>query len=142
MGDTEEYKRMKKNKEIHELKFEGDGLVEGTVPDPANYEYDKLTMMYRKKAGMVAVEANKGKKKEDKTGDDKSGSSGESGSDSDEEKEEDGKKKAEKVKVKIENEKGVDKEKVAEELMKEIEDLESELDKKDEIKKEEEKVAG
>ena len=33
-------------------------------------------------------------------------------------------------------EKGADKEKVAEELMKEIEDLESELDKKDEIKKE------
>jgi len=139
-SDTEEYKRMKKNKEIQELKFEGDGLVEGTVPDPANYEYDKLTMMYRKKAGMVAVEANKGKKKEDKTGEDQSGSSEESGSGSDEEKDEDGKKKAEKVKVKIE--KGADKEKVAEELMKEIEDLESELDKKDEIKKEEEKVAG
>jgi len=103
-SDTEEYKRMKKTKAIQNLEVEGDGLVTGAKADPSNYEYDKVTMMYRKK---VVEPAPKDSDDSDDSGD---------SDDSSEKKE------------------------VEDDLMKEIEELEKEVEKKKEP--EEEKVDG
>jgi len=70
-SDTEELKRMKKMKDIHELKVDGDGLVEGAPVDASNYEYDKVTKMYRKKGGLVDLEQKKYDQKYGKSGDKK-----------------------------------------------------------------------
>lgn len=46
-SDTEEYKRMKKTKEIQELKVDGDGLVQGKLADPSNFEYDPVKTLIK-----------------------------------------------------------------------------------------------
>jgi len=55
-SDTEELKRLKKLKDIQNLKVDGDGLIKGPVADSANYEYDNVTRMFKKKDGLVELE--------------------------------------------------------------------------------------
>ena len=38
---------MKKTKEIQELKVDGDGLVQGKLADPSNFEYDPVKTLIK-----------------------------------------------------------------------------------------------
>merc|ERR1712066_1091389 len=100
-SDTEEFKRLKKMKEVQSMKVDGDGFVQGPVADSSNFEYDPVTRMYKKKDGLVELET----RRMDKTDDD----------DKDNEKE-----KSSKV--------NLDKEELMDELAREIEELENEVD--------------
>merc|ERR1711942_191824 len=55
-SDTEELVRLKKLRDIQNLKIDGDGMVTGPIADSANYEYDKVTRMFKKKDGLVQLE--------------------------------------------------------------------------------------
>merc|ERR1712228_890452 len=69
-SDTEEFKRLKKMKEVQSMKVDGDGFVQGPVADSSNFEYDPVTRMYKKKDGLVELEIRRMDKKD---GDDKEG---------------------------------------------------------------------
>jgi len=58
-SDTEELVRLKKLRDIQNLKIDGDGMVTGPIADSANYEYDKVTRMFKKKDGLVQLETKK-----------------------------------------------------------------------------------
>ena len=58
-SDDSEFESLKKLRDIQNLKVVGDGLVEGPVPDTSNYEYDPVSRMYRKKDGLLMLEASK-----------------------------------------------------------------------------------
>merc|ERR1711923_380877 len=51
--------RLKKMRDIQNLKVEGDGVVKGPIADSSNYEYDKVTRMFKKKEGLVSIEKKK-----------------------------------------------------------------------------------
>ena len=65
-SDTEEFKRLKKMKEVQNMKVDGDGFVQGPVADSSNFEYDPVTRMYKKKDGLVELETRRMDKKEEK----------------------------------------------------------------------------
>merc|ERR1712241_117399 len=105
-SDTEEFKRLKEMKKVQNFEVKGDGMVEGPIADSSNFEYDPVTRMYRKKDGLVELETRRqglGKKDESKEA----------------ESDDKGKKPS-------------SKEDIMDELVKEIEELENEVDNKDE----------
>eukprot|EP00092_Neocalanus_flemingeri_P030880 GFUD01033535.1.p1 GENE.GFUD01033535.1~~GFUD01033535.1.p1 ORF type:complete len:1145 (+),score=381.41 GFUD01033535.1:62-3496(+) len=106
-SDSEELVRLKKLRDIQNLKVDGDGMVAGPIADSANYEYDKVTRMFKKKDGLVQLEKKKLDGKIDKPV--------ERLAITDESKNED-----------KENDDGI-----MDELVKEIEELENEVDSKD-----------
>merc|ERR1719219_483046 len=101
-SDTEEFKRLKKMKEVQNMKVDGDGFVQGPVADSSNFEYDPVTRMYKKKDGLVELETRRMDKKDEK--------------------------EETKEKEKVE----IDKEELMNELAREIEELENEVDSQEE----------
>jgi len=102
--------RLKKLRDIQNLKVYGDGMVVGPIADSANYEYDKVTRMFKKKDGLIELEK---KKYDDKTS-----------------------KPPERLAITDESQskevKGDDKDDgIMDELVKEIEELENEVENKD-----------
>ena len=110
-SDTEEFKRLKKMKEVQSMKVDGDGFVQGPIADSSNFEYDPVTRMYKKKDGLVELETRR--------------------MDKDDEKEES---------VGKSSKAEVDKEELINELAKEIEELENEVDSHDDESKDTDKI--
>merc|ERR1719204_2864926 len=54
--ECDELKGIRKLADIAENKVEGDGKVKGAVPDSKDYEYDRVTRMYKKKDEVVEKE--------------------------------------------------------------------------------------
>merc|ERR1711936_838685 len=54
--ECDELKGIRKLADIAENKVEGDGKVKGVVPDSKDYEYDRVTRMYKKKDEVVEKE--------------------------------------------------------------------------------------
>ena len=52
-------KGIRKLADLQENKVEGDGKVKGAVPDSKDYEYDRVTRMYKKKEEIVEKERKK-----------------------------------------------------------------------------------
>ena len=106
-SDTEEFKRLKKMKEVQSMKVDGDGFVQGPIADSSNFEYDPVTRMYKKKDGLVELETRRMDKDDEK---DKSS--------------------------RIE----LEKEELMNELAKEIEELENEVDSQPEESRDADKI--
>ena len=57
--ECDELKGIRKLADLQENKVEGDGKVKGAVPDSKDYEYDRVTRMYKKKDEIVEKERKK-----------------------------------------------------------------------------------
>merc|ERR1712241_229147 len=126
-SDTEEFKRLKEMKKVQNFEVKGDGMVEGPIVDSSNFEYDPVTRMYRKKDGLVELETRRqGLGKDD---DSKEGEKDKEKDSKDVDKEKDESKEAESG---DKEKKPSSKEDIMDELVKEIEELENEVDNKDE----------
>ena len=137
-SDTEEYKRMKEMRKVQNMEVKGDGLVEGDVFDSSNFEYDPVTRMYKKKAGFVDMEMRrlgvKGDKNEDdKKESEKKDSEKEKKDEDEEKKDEDKEDKKDEKSNSEEKDNDPKKEELMDELVKEIEELENEVEAKDEV---------
>merc|ERR1712241_653578 len=122
-SDTEEFKRLKEMKKVQNFEVKGDGMVEGPIADSSNFEYDPVTRMYRKKDGLVELETRRqglGKYDDSKDGDkDKEKDAKDVDKEKDESKETESGDKGKKPSSK---------EDIMDELVKEIEELENEVD--------------
>ena len=54
--ECDELKGIRKLADLQDNKVEGDGKVKGAVPDSKDYEYDRVTRMYKKKEEIVEKE--------------------------------------------------------------------------------------
>merc|ERR1712032_484619 len=57
--ECDELKGIRKLADLQDNKVEGDGKVKGAVPDSKDYEYDRVTRMYKKKEEIVEKERKK-----------------------------------------------------------------------------------
>ena len=125
-SDTEEFKRLKEMKKVQNFVVKGDGMVEGPIADTSNFEYDPVTRMYKKKDGLVELETRRNYKDEEKKKEDDKWKSDD---ELEREKKENEKKDSNKDEAKKEDtKKEVDKDEIMDELVKEIEELENEVD--------------
>jgi len=121
-SDTDELIRLKKLRDIQNLKVDGDGMVTGPIADSANYEYDKVTRMFKKKDGLVQLETKKLGDKDVDEGRKETVAEEESNAHINDINEDKDDKSTEEI---------VKEDPVMDELVKEIEELENEVERKD-----------